>query len=78
MVLNRLHTNCCSSMAFAGSGAADQHDIFSCFNELAPMQLPDCCLVDLTGRKIKAGEVFVCGEAGDLELLVNLVSGRFE
>lgn len=40
-------------------------------DELASMQLPHCRLVDLTGCKIKAGEVFICGEARHLGVVGN-------
>ena len=70
-MLDRLNTDCGGRVAFACSGSADQYDILGCFDELALMQLPHFCFVDLTGRKVEAGEIFVRREAGDHRVVGN-------
>ena len=42
------------NMGLAGAWATDQHDILRTIHELAAMQGPDRCLVDLAGGKVEA------------------------
>ncbi len=68
-MLNRLHAQGCGQVAFAGSGTADEHDIFGAFHEVATVRLADQGLVQLVGGKVEADQVLVGGEARRLDLV---------
>ena len=53
VMLDRLHAQGRGHVRLACAGAADQHDILGVLQELASMQLPHECFVDLAVAKSK-------------------------
>jgi hypothetical protein len=56
-------------MDLAGTRTADQHDILRTIHELAAMQGPDHCLVDLARGEVEAWEVLVGREPCRLHVI---------
>jgi hypothetical protein len=69
MMLDRLHAQGGSHVAFAGSGTADEHDVIGTIHEVAAVQLPDQGLIYLAGGKVEAGQILVGGEPCGFDLV---------
>lgn len=55
--------------ALAAVRATDEDHVLRPVHELTAMQRPDCGLIDLTGRKVKAGEILVGREPCGLHVI---------
>jgi hypothetical protein len=68
-MLNSLYAKRCSHVAFAGPGAADQHDIVGTVYKVSAMELTDGGFIYLAGCKVEPGAILVGREPGCLDVV---------
>jgi hypothetical protein len=74
VVLDELDADGGGDMGLAGAGSADQHDVLSCVEEAALVQLAHRGPVDLAGGEIEADEILVGRGDADEETIRWIVS----
>jgi hypothetical protein len=68
-MLNSLHAKCCSHVAFARPGAADQYDIVGTVYKISAMEQTDEGFIRLAGCNVEPGQILVGREPGCLDVV---------